>query len=734
MSDEITIHEHDEDCEACVALPQPDTGTPVRAETSALGALTVASVHHPSDRDAYLDWHKAKYPDLWPSDIPDETPGEVFIPVTVSKAGWVESAGIPFKQGELESLPALELSDDPRREVGHDTPIDAKVVATWADGSVKWVHVTFKAPYGGDFVIRDAEEAPTGEPPHAEVGSYHVVGDSGWSELEITHGPLVSTGNFDSSIGDLALYEHNRHYHDGFWRSFLTVRNPLEITESRGQPTCMSFGSPNDRTANIDIQADSPIAVRWEDQNGVQRVSSTAVKLLDGLILRPGEQITFEITPADLSGEQAEDLSHAHSFMISEAYAAFAEPPTCFCEPSRYIESGVFGDLVPVALDSGTDQLIYEMRVQDALRGLWEYRTLPEDVRNPRNWGDHNRDFEGPPSNKKFHNNEYDGYLHALKQGLRYVGLTHSTYDIDGVGERAFLTAEAGIRHFADVDVCHVNSGPLKWMQGAPFQHDKHGGSGENKEHRGSFSPNAGHFAGRGVLAMWYMTGCPVLLDTWKELTANLKYRIEKSLEAPSGADGPDKADLDGEMRAPAQIIGMALDEYRREWSSEWEDLVKDAAWKAMERVYIDPATRGYEWRYKPGFACLLAVALREFDEVFKSETFAGIPYEAALADFIFDTGVTESDGEPHLYYEVSTIPGRPSSSGGMPGAFWGLYAADAFYAITGQRQASDPSDALFRDGCNAWYRGHELGKWPKLLSALGVLGGGQTYLKRRAG
>ena len=65
------------------------------------------------------------------------------------KADWPLTAGVPFPKGALKSEANVRLVDG----AGKEAPCQVDKTATWLDGSVRWVLVSFRGRTDGDYRV-----------------------------------------------------------------------------------------------------------------------------------------------------------------------------------------------------------------------------------------------------------------------------------------------------------------------------------------------------------------------------------------------------------------------------------------------------------------------------------------------------------------------------------------------------------------------------------------------------
>jgi hypothetical protein len=291
--------------------------------------------------------------------------------------------------------------------------------------------------------------------------------------------------------------------------------------------------------------------------------------------------------------------------------------------------------------------------------------------------------------------------LHPVAADWRYLGLT-------------------GARHFANVDIYHVHEGPLPFIHGAAFQHIKHGGSGQGDQHRSNYAPNMHHQTCRGLLAWYYLTGDPLLLESFYEVLENTWWRVM------NGPGMPGISLINEAERAPTNAIGILNDG----WAHTNDPRYRDAAMKAVDECHarnkayvMEPAG---EWVVKPWMVSMLVVVL---DELQENLVAAGnrpaadtVKESAGLYKTFLNRVVRRGPDMVHLPYQVS----NPSTQDidDMRDS-WNVVGADALVDYF-----PDVAEALFYNGSRViWYPAHPVGKYAKLLNHVVMSGWGHRTM-----
>ncbi|MCA9737678.1 MAG: hypothetical protein KC645_08650, partial [Gemmatimonadetes bacterium] len=513
---------------------------------------------------------------------PSASPGNWRVPVTVWGEGSYASGGIPFPRGVLRP-------EDPVRTTGGEL-VTAETLAKWGDGSVRWLFVEM---YGGGgtrwLEPGEGPKAPGVKPRAIRAGDFRLMVDgvaadlgaarwtvereSGLSVRQRAEGVhpsgLAWTARLTSFPGSAPA------------RLRLTLRNPRPTgtTRNGNQPTSNVLGCegtiPFARIALL--TGEDSARVRWSKENGCEPIEG-GVSLAPGpMELRPGEQFGWEI----VLGPGPED------------------PPVLEVPAEWACGTRALGALEPVNTAMFGD---YERNNVAGAIGLRDNRNRPH-WRNPREHGEDQRDWDGGVLETDFqtHNNEYEAILTYAKQRLRTMGNSATSHDW-------YYLGETGARHFASVDIYHIHEGPLQWMQGAAFQHVKHGGSGQESRHRSVFSPNMAHQTGRGLLAWYYLTGDPLLLDSFGEVAENTYWRVM------NGPNMPGISNTDGEERAPANALGLMTDSWLHTGNDKYLEAAKRVVREshAKTKAYVTQPNAS-DWKAKPWMISMLVVALDEF-------------------------------------------------------------------------------------------------------------------------
>jgi hypothetical protein len=621
-------------------------------------------------------------------------PASWSIPLVLDGGTGFCRGGVPFPPGFLHPQDALRLDDD--------SPIATETLAHWPDGSVRWLLVEMLAHSSQPSLVpgtgRGAAEL---SPPTLDAGELVLrvdgegidLGSVSWTEERRTSLSVRSRAHGKTKGGLEWRTRLEKNEGEEGERLRLELRNPTPTTETNGQPTCMTLGCPGTiPIANVTVECNRGCRVRWEDECGAAQKEG-AVSLLPKIMeLRPGEQFGWEIVLGKAPLDQP----------LLEYSAAWA------------CSTRALGPLVPLRFDLFG---AYEQNSLAGVEGLRAGRNRPH-WRNPREHGEDQRDWDGGVLETDFqtHNNEYEVHLTYAKQRLRSMGIREEA------SRKWHYLGLTGTRHFANVDIYHVHEGPLPFMHGAAFQHTRHGGSGQGDMHRSSFPPNMAHQTGRGLLAWYYLTGDPLLLESFLEVAENTRWRVM------NGPGMPGISGTAGEERGPANALGVLTDA----WAHTGDPRYLTAAKKVVDESHAK--TKPYitapesEWRCKPWMISLLVVALDEFCDQL---TLAGQEGEgngakesAGLYKTFLNKWVGSAQGRAVLPYQASSDPDQCVTN---EGDAWNVVGADAlidFYP--------DVAARLFDSGSRViWYPGHPVGKYSKLLNHTVLSGWGHRTMAR---
>ncbi len=621
------------------------------------------------------------------------------LPIEVVGEGGFVRGGIPFPKGRLAHGAPVRLTGG-----GESTTPAIETLATWGDGTVRWLLVEFPVEGAGFLLEPGVAEAPAGDPPVPPVpaegrivlridGAATDLAAAEWTVERQTPWSSRARAIGTTTSGLVWRARIERRAGESGERLRLELRNPTPTGSRNGQPDCMTLDCPGAmHLGQVSVMVDgSPARVRWAEENGAKDVPGGVALLPKPSQLRPGEQFGWEIVIGDPP----------------------LDPPLLEYNAPWGCRSDALGPLTPVDFERWSD---YERNNVTGVAGLRRGRARPH-WRNPREHGEDQRDWDGGVIETDFqtHNNEYETLLTYAKQRLRTMGRHDTSRDWQYLGV-------TGARHFANVDIYHVHEGPLPFMHGAAFQHVKHGGSGQSTMHRSTFAPNMQHQTGRGLLAWYFLTGDPLLLESFREIAENTRWRVL------NGPGMPGISNTHGEERAPAMALGLMTDA----WS-----FTRDPSYLAAARQIVDESharTKKYvsspdatDWRCKPWMITLLVVTLDEFQEAVVEYGDPSDGVKARESSGLFKTflrrTVVHDPVMTHLPYQFSNDPAQMIDA---TRDSWSVVAADAlcdFYP--------DVAEVLLRSGSRViWYPEHPVGKYAKVLNHVVMSGWGHRTMR----
>jgi len=613
------------------------------------------------------------------------------IPITIDGPLGFVRQGVPFPEGTLRPEDPVSFADG--------SPVATEVLARWWDGSVKWLLVEALAASKQTMLTSGAPgPGPQAAPLHLNAndlvltvnGQAVDLSTAQWKVERQTPLSVRQQASGKLAMGIVWKARLESYADGGPDRLRLELWNPTPTTENDGQPTCMTLGCPGSLPLQqVEVtSASHAVRVRWSEENGASATAGGMKLMPQAMELRPGEQYGWEIVLGEGDMEPA----------IMEFPAAWG------------CASRAFGPMVPMSLDRFGD---YEQNNIAGARGLKDNRNRPH-WRNPRDHGEDQRDWDGGVLETDFqtHNNEYEVLLAYAKQRVRTMGLheTSQTWQYLGV---------TGSRHFANVDIYHMHDGPLPFMQGAAFQHTRHGGSGQGDQHRSSYAPNMAHQTCRGLLAWYYLTGDPLLLESFCEVLENTRWRVI------NGPGMPGISGVQGEERAPANAIGILSDG----WAHSGSPGVLAAANKAVLECHAK--TKNYvnqsgEYKAKPWMISLLVVALDEFvdnlQQAGRTADASAAKESAGLYKTYLNRVVVSGPDMVHMPYQLSNDPGQNVDDFRDS---WNVVAADALVDYF-----PDVAFALFRSGSHViWHAKNPVGQYAKLLNHTVMSGWGHRTM-----
>jgi hypothetical protein len=443
------------------------------------------------------------------------------VPVTVTAqvfeggANWPVRAGLPSPEGELADPARATVMD----RAGRVLPSQNRSLATWPDGSVKWLYLDFthdfsKAATGSYFVeYGNSIRAPAPPPPvriestagglRVDTGAlrffvskrrFGLVEQAGPIPIEITESAGRSWRALDVPVETLRVEQ----------------AGPLHaviLAETR-MPASGAKAEGFYHRARIHAYANSPLVqidyfVANTDSRPQVQVKSIALKLDAGVQLgveafeeqgpkslrREGDRLILNLWDgAEETYEWVQGVGKTHKISLYYGPPAGASgllahgPVLALAEPSWYAASGAFGPQVTAN----------ESKLPDVEKTLAAHMEGPV-IRNVglgfENYGDHSSGGY-VKGTRLWDNNEYDLPAAAMVHFVR-------------TGNRdALRIGLASALHYLDVDTIHYHARRAEWA-GAQRVHS-HGTYG----HHTASGPNM-HHAGyvRGLIWYSYLTG-----------------------------------------------------------------------------------------------------------------------------------------------------------------------------------------------------------------------------------
>jgi len=629
-------------------------------EESAAASLWIAGTHYPSNMESFIAWVKEHYPHLFPTDPPPPQGDELGY-ITVVRPGRIRTIiGSQEYSGPVSLVNGGEIffgvlkNNEGVSFLETDTLPrigDYEIIAGFSDENYRMIDFT---DINYTVMVNGSEVVLT---------SLDHTGPTP---------PIYPVMKLDGSDGPIQIFSH-----ESYGSVIISITNRTPASAPNGHPQCREYDCVGSEAVDLSISFDDPVTLRWAEEMGFNS-DGKVWNLMTGDDpngvgrLRPGEGRVFEFN--------------------------YAGGPFGLAVPQNYLGDQYYETF----LDSGASQEFF-FRILTLVDGMWDRRTSIGS--NPRDFGDFLRDFEGPADSVfKSHNNEYDlafGFLSAaMKIEEATSDPTYGDVVLEYMGRLCELSLMAH-RHFMAVDT-YAAEGSLQWLYRMPFQHVDHGGSGRGICHRAELDPNAGHTMGWGTLIAAEILGCPFLADEAAATKERMAWKIE------NGPGMPGLSETTGELRAPAQMLAWVMPRT----ALHDKTLAARVIEEAMARPYFQTGRPG-EWRYKPWMLCLFMSQVARAARL-------GVPgaFEAydKCRQLLEETGIVDTgDDHAHLYYQVSTIIGKPSNDNDMDGAFWSLLASNHVNNL-GLRAT------LYTNGTHLRNYGFPQDKWPLLLSAAGGL------------
>ncbi|MDP6528308.1 MAG: hypothetical protein QGI43_01245 [Gemmatimonadota bacterium] len=367
---------------------------------------------------------------------------------------------------------------------------------------------------------------------------------------------------------------------------------------------------------------------------------------------------------------------------VSRVSAAFQDPLRAVPAAQWTGDTHALNDLVPWDAAAFSD---YEQHNALGAQGFLDIRE-DADVYGWQDFGDLWSDFEGggdpPNTNNAANNLEYDTGFVFIQQALRTAGLD------DDLSGKWWKLAREGNEHQADIDVYHVEEGPLPWLWNGMWNHTGHGNSGIDDPHRGD-SPNMAHTWNRGMLVWYYLSGDRNVLEAAMEVAGSVAWRVE------NGPGMPGISGTTGEERGPGHALQVMLDAYFHTWDTRYLDAARKIVTEshADTKEFVQNHWSG-TWRCKPWMIAILMRNLGRFADEIESEL-GVVETEAvasllAYADFMEDRAWVDRAGSEPGYFHYQTEGDGTNVPGGNNVNMWTVRGSDAMIAAF--RRATDPA------------------------------------------
>ncbi|MFZ5878828.1 MAG: hypothetical protein ACOY0R_05645, partial [Chloroflexota bacterium] len=377
--------------------------------------------------------------------------------------------------------------------------------------------------------------------------------------------------------------------------------------ESAADSQCRSRGWGGLSGSGAGIQAG--VRYFWENypkeialhSNGSVQVGLFPARFDTPFELRVGEQKTHEVIfyfGAEDAAEIMTALQHpmqawaASEYYLDQAkvferFNAHAAADPDFSDYEGYVDAGI---LFP--------QFNLFILREGGVGSNWVYSPRPESW-GWRNFGDVLAEDEtGGEDYPVFTNLQYDHPWGGLVQAVRAVSRDASLAD------QWWYLAESGALHTADVDIVHSRCTgqsldemqactdpaipiPVGWAMGARFTNQWHAWPVPDIHRNAAIDYWSGGI--RGMLNYYYFTGNGMVKDSWTELAANARWRIQNSPGAGLVNNNP--GEFDG--REAAYGLEIMTDAY----SASGDPAYLEAAQKVVTESHPD-----LTWFGQPGY------------------------------------------------------------------------------------------------------------------------------------
>ena len=636
---------------------------------------------------------------------PPPPSGDKITDVEVNKPGFA-SQGVPFVKGVVLPSDKLEV----KNSTGSYVKSRITKTAKWPDGSVKWALFTFVAPSAGlyDIVKGDYQE------PLVQTTPLPFSISLGGSTVNFPTLTYDQSGVFEEATtsymapNGVRLDLVVRQFEDHSCRGIFTVTNTTPTDKdpaNSNQPRCNGFGMPAGRlvTLTVNSSTSDPINLKYGSKMSLPDVGMT-ITLLNNKELRAGEQIGFEIT------------------VKQDAVC-----PTAACTADYYASTKVID---PWPSFSATDPEVanYNLNCTAGVNGMYSNRGKYPQFQKPDMMGEDQRDWDGGvvETDQQTHDNEYESTYAHWVQWCRHSRINHPSLG-PNFDDNLFYLASTGAFHHSTNDIYHVWAGDFHWMWYGPWQHPRHGGSGNGEQNRSSFPPNTAHYNGRGDLLGYYFTGNPFMLKGYSEIMESVMWKVENSFGMP-GISG-----TNGEERGPANLLGLSYDWYNHLEGSDQtriRNVIKRIINESYDRAYINQANwASPTWSCKPWMAAMLGAQYARGVDHFSAKN------DAEMVTLCTNCRKGMANFLANYCYVLATAT-KPAHMPYQVGSTKIDDYIDSFNLTSADAICDDyPAKAkiLFATGSTyIWYMGHPIGTYAKFNNHANAMIWGGRYLKSR--
>ncbi|MFC1614173.1 hypothetical protein ACFL5K_02630 [Gemmatimonadota bacterium] len=323
------------------------------------------------------------------------------------------------------------------------------------------------------------------------------------------------------------------------------------------------------------------------EPDGTVRVALWPSEFSDSHEIQGGEIKTHEVAFYFHTGAQGSRPSENH---VATLMNGFHKPLFVRAPAEHYLADGFFDEAVPYNPKRFPtyENLMQSGVIAEPLNLL--YQIEERDEYGWRNFGDtpayNEYDESGGPHTGRLavshFNHEYDHGYGMLFQSLRTISAD------PGLSYKWWYLADSGLRHESDIDFYHCFTDDLRGgvFNGGKFAHSAHGVEVATGTHRSGAplpiwwgvrnwrwgrggSPESGHFNSRGLVAHYLLTGNRRLLETHREITNLVEFKINENKFAQ----------ISQVNRDCGNTIQILTDAYLLTWDEKYVTLIE----KAME-------------------------------------------------------------------------------------------------------------------------------------------------------